>query len=74
MENSQNDIGELQKIQFQIAQFIDKYRAESETEALVHQLKEAVTNLNSAKVILMDREVAAGAIQMHHSSEQAQEG
>lgn len=62
MTKPKTDIGELQVIQFQIARFIDKYRAEAGTEELVHQLKEAVTHLNSAKTIIFDRLVADGTL------------
>lgn len=61
MKKPKTDFGELQAIQFQIAKFIDKYRAES-AEEVVAELKKSVTYLNSAKLAIMDRDIAAGIL------------
>jgi hypothetical protein len=66
MENPEDRIQELQDIQFKIIAFIDQYTESGSDDNLALALRQAVTELNLAKTIILDRAVEDGTMVMHH--------
>ena len=69
MGNPHDLLQELQDIQWEIIAFIDKYTENASDDDLAHMLRRAVTDLNDAKGIIVDRAVAAGTLKVTHRSE-----
>jgi hypothetical protein len=69
MENPSDRVQELQDIQFQLIAFIQKYTADKDEDSLTYTLKKAITELNDAKGIILDRAAAAGTLRMVDSSD-----
>jgi hypothetical protein len=66
MENPEDRIQELQDIQFRIIAFINQYTENAGDDNLALALRQAVTELNLAKTIILDRAISDGTMVMHH--------
>ena len=69
MENPHDMLEDLHDIQWEIIAFIDKYTENARDDDLAHMLRRAVTDLNDAKGVIVDRAVAAGTMKVTHHSQ-----